>query len=147
MDDDTESELIAIPEGHVRHTLQGSVQDSFEEGVSDTCCSVPEKQLAVVRSQEAYISQIVKVASNKRSTWIIGSETSRYDLAITSSRKNRLGSPLNSPIRDDVFTPGLESQLEIPIQERLLPIGQHTRDISPAGRNKVRQALGINPCN
>lgn len=37
----------------------------------------------------------------------------------------------------------LESQLEIPSQERLLPIGQHTKDISQLV-DKVRQALGIN---
>lgn len=34
-------------------------------------------------------------------------------------------------------------QLEIPNQERLLPIGHHTKDISQLV-DKVRQALGIN---
>lgn len=37
----------------------------------------------------------------------------------------------------------MESQLEIPSQERLLPIGQHSKDISQFV-DKVRQALGIN---
>lgn len=37
----------------------------------------------------------------------------------------------------------MESQLEIPSQERLLPIGQHNKDISQLV-DKVRQALGIN---
>lgn len=43
---------------------------------------------------------------------------------------------------DDVFSP-LEPQLEIPTQERLLPIGQHTKDISQLVE-KVKQALNIN---
>lgn len=35
IDDDTESELIAIPESDISDsTLQGSVQDSFEEGIN-----------------------------------------------------------------------------------------------------------------
>lgn len=77
IDDDTESELIAIPESDMSDsTLQGSVQDSFDEGISDTCCPMPEKQLAIVKSpKDTYHSQIVKISSNKgRPTWIIGSE-------------------------------------------------------------------------
>lgn len=37
----------------------------------------------------------------------------------------------------------LEPQLEIPCQERLLPIGQHNKDISQFV-DKVKQALGLN---
>ncbi|XP_031336357.1 protein unc-79 homolog [Photinus pyralis] len=48
---------------------------------------------------------------------------------------------LESP-RDSVFSPSIESQLEIPRQERLLPIGQHNREISQL-IDKVQQALGI----
>lgn len=74
MDDDTESELLVIPESdRSDSTLHGSVQDSLEDGVNDSCC---EKQLAVIKSpNETYISQIVRISNNKgRPTWIIGSE-------------------------------------------------------------------------
>lgn len=37
----------------------------------------------------------------------------------------------------------LDRQLEIPCQERLLPIGQHNKDISQFV-DKVKQALGLN---
>lgn len=48
-----------------------------------------------------------------------------------------------SPVSKDTYPRPLESQLEIPSQERLLPIGQHNKDISQLV-DKVRQALGIN---
>lgn len=41
-----------------------------------------------------------------------------------------------------MFSP-LEPQLEIPTQERLLPIGQHSKDISQLVE-KVKQVLNIN---
>lgn len=44
--------------------------------------------------------------------------------------------------RDSIFSPNIESQLEIPRQERLLPIGQHSKDVTQL-IDKVRQALGI----
>ncbi|KAJ8981492.1 hypothetical protein NQ317_007018 [Molorchus minor] len=233
IDDDTESELIAIPESDMSDsTLQGSVQDSFEDGASDTCYSSAEKQLTIVRSpKDAYINQLVKLNSNKtKSTWIIGSEDESLKscdnriqeslrthsncsklnttVSINGTQLTRtittdfhkhlictivenphhwgnikkivepsitpvctpvsdcddcyknnqailptpslerllpIGSVMltDSPLRDDVFSPALESQLEIPIQERLLPIGQHTKDISQLV-DKVRLALGIN---
>lgn len=43
----------------------------------------------------------------------------------------------------NMASPTLDSQLEIPSQERLLPIGQHNKDISQLV-DKVRQALGLN---
>lgn len=45
--------------------------------------------------------------------------------------------------REPLLTTALESQLEIPCQERLLPIGQHNKDISQFV-DKVKQALGLN---
>lgn len=48
-----------------------------------------------------------------------------------------------SPVVKEDPSKNLESQLEIPSQERLLPIGQHNKDISQLV-DKVRQALGIN---
>lgn len=78
--DDTESELIAIPESDLSDsTLHGSVQDSFEEG-SESCCN---KDKALVKTQdletssiksprESYVSCIV--VNKQRPTWIIGSE-------------------------------------------------------------------------
>ncbi|XP_065166264.1 protein unc-79 homolog isoform X3 [Atheta coriaria] len=48
--------------------------------------------------------------------------------------------PLESP--RTTYAASLESQLEIPSQERLLPIGQHNKDINQLV-DKVRQALGI----
>lgn len=82
--DDTESELIAIPESEISDsTLQGSsVQDSFEEGMDDTCCSFQsknEKVCAVVKIQEPFehgntIKTNVIKTTTKRPTFIIGSE-------------------------------------------------------------------------
>lgn len=87
--DDTESELIVIPESDMSDsTLHGSVQDSFEETMDDSCCSFQtkgDKVCAVVKIQEpfetaiktpkdVYLSQIIKTPTTKRPTWIIGSE-------------------------------------------------------------------------
>ncbi|RZB38818.1 unc-79 -like [Asbolus verrucosus] len=271
--DDTESELIAIPESDMSDsTLHGSIQDSFDEGMEESCCHIQSKQVctiiktqepldtAVIKSpKEGYISQLVRTSSNKRPTWIIGSEdesVKTYDnrkmqeapkspcdytknctkinsttslnlingsqftktvttdfhkqVTLTSmdtqhvSKPTPLGkhkkviepsiTPVCTPVsdcddcfknnqsmlpapslerllpigairptgkhrnktynsycchrflessRDSVFSLTLESQLEIPNQERLLPIGQHTKDISQLV-DKVRQALGIN---
>lgn len=41
------------------------------------------------------------------------------------------------------MSPTIDSQLEIPIQERLLPIGQTNKDVSQLVE-KVRLALGLN---
>lgn len=49
---------------------------------------------------------------------------------------------LDSP-QDSVFLPSIDSQLEIPRQERLLPIGQQNKDVSQL-IDKVKLALGIN---
>lgn len=46
-------------------------------------------------------------------------------------------------MKDNHVSTNFENQLEIPNQERLLPIGQHNKDISQLV-DKVRQALGIN---
>ncbi|XP_044257463.1 protein unc-79 homolog isoform X1 [Tribolium madens] len=85
--DDTESELIAIPESDMSDsTLHGSIQDSFDEGMEESCnlqskqvCTMIKTQetldTAVIKSpKEGYISQLVRTSSNKRPTWIIGSE-------------------------------------------------------------------------
>lgn len=45
--------------------------------------------------------------------------------------------------KEPIQTTTLQSQLEIPCQERLLPIGQHNKDISQFV-DKVKQALGLN---
>lgn len=91
IDDNTESELIAIPESDMSDsTLHGSVQDSFEEGIDDGYCYLqhnkPDKICTIIKSQdvldstitkspkEGYVSQLVRNTSNKRPTWIIGSE-------------------------------------------------------------------------
>uniref|UniRef100_A0AAR5PWG4 Protein unc-79 homolog n=1 Tax=Dendroctonus ponderosae TaxID=77166 RepID=A0AAR5PWG4_DENPD len=236
IDDDTESELIAIPESDISDsTLQGSVQDSFEEALSENSGAGIYKQLTekvlVNRSPKETVSnqiEMTKITSNQtRPVWIIGSEDestrscekmqeiakakmdfnknhaknkSTFTLtngssipmksvAATSnkqmdSRSASMGKhkkameqstpplsmctldydstknnhnplptpsverllpigPIKSPdLIDDVFSP-LEPQLEIPMQERLLPIGQHTKDISQLVE-KVKQVLNIN---
>lgn len=56
---------------------------------------------------------------------------------------NNITNITESP-QDSVFLPSsIDSELEIPCQERLLPIGQHNKDITHLV-DKVRQALGIN---
>lgn len=87
--DDTESELIVIPESDLSDsTLHGSVQDSFDEALDETSCSLPiknEKVNAIVKihepletatkmSKDVFISQIIRTPTTKRPTWIIGSE-------------------------------------------------------------------------
>lgn len=79
--DDTESELIAIPESDLSDsTLHGSVQGSFEEGIDEAGCSTQMKSdkltstELVKTSKETYISQIIKKSTNRRPTWFIGSE-------------------------------------------------------------------------
>lgn len=86
--DDTESELIIIPESdRSDSTLHGSIQGSFDEGMEESCCNIQGKQIctmiktqepldtAVIKSpKEGYFSQIVRTPTNKRPTWIIGSE-------------------------------------------------------------------------
>ncbi|XP_030755941.1 protein unc-79 homolog [Sitophilus oryzae] len=83
LDDDTESELKAIPESDISDsTLQGSVQDSFEEALSDNSGPGISKQLTekalVNRSPKESVSSLIemkKICSNKsRPVWIIGSE-------------------------------------------------------------------------
>ncbi|CAG9828550.1 unnamed protein product [Diabrotica balteata] len=71
VDTDTESELMVIPDSDMSDsTLQGSVQDSFEDGASD---SLGEKHLP--RSpKESYTNQLVKIPNKGRPTWTIGSE-------------------------------------------------------------------------
>lgn len=71
VDDDTESELIVIPDSDMSDsTLQGSVQGSFDEGVNDSFC---EKH--ILRShKETYINQLAKLPNKGRPTWTIGSE-------------------------------------------------------------------------
>ncbi|KAF7267135.1 hypothetical protein GWI33_019628 [Rhynchophorus ferrugineus] len=82
IDDDTESELIAIPESDISDsTLQGSVQDSFEEALSDNSGPGISKQLTekalVNRSPKESISSLIemkKICNKNRPVWIIGSE-------------------------------------------------------------------------
>ncbi|KAL1492637.1 hypothetical protein ABEB36_010867 [Hypothenemus hampei] len=81
IDDDTESELLAIPESDISDsTLHGSVQDSFEEALSENSGQskqVIEKSL-VNKSPKESISSLIemkKLCGNKgRPVWIIGSE-------------------------------------------------------------------------
>lgn len=61
-----------------------------------------------------------------------------YKFGNALSKTNFTDSP-----RDFVFTQTLDSQLEIPNQERLLPIGQHNKDIYQFV-DKVKHALGLN---
>ncbi|CAG9855370.1 unnamed protein product [Phyllotreta striolata] len=70
IDDDTESELIMIPESDMSDsTLQGSVQDSFEEGVTDSGC-----ENNVRSPKETYVNPLAKYPGKNRPTWTIGSE-------------------------------------------------------------------------
>ncbi|XP_066259891.1 protein unc-79 homolog [Euwallacea similis] len=83
IDDDTESELIAIPESDISDsTLQGSVQDSLEEALSEhsgpgICKNVSEK-VSLNRSPNNSFSSLVEIKRNfnskTRPVWIIGSE-------------------------------------------------------------------------
>ncbi|ERL94236.1 hypothetical protein D910_11517, partial [Dendroctonus ponderosae] len=188
IDDDTESELIAIPESDISDsTLQGSVQDSFEEGSEDESTRSCEKMQEIAKAKMDFNKNHAK----NKSTFTLtnGSSIPMKSVAATSnkqmdSRSASMGKhkkameqstpplsmctldydstknnhnplptpsverllpigPIKSPdLIDDVFSP-LEPQLEIPMQERLLPIGQHTKDISQLVE-KVKQVLNIN---
>lgn len=86
--DDTESELIAIPESDMSDsTLQGSAHNSFEDTPDEICCPLTskiEKVCATVKIQKPYETAVkgqkevyIGYASKKtarRPTWIIGSE-------------------------------------------------------------------------
>ncbi|XP_060537394.1 protein unc-79 homolog isoform X2 [Cylas formicarius] len=83
LDDDTESELIPIPESDISDsTLHGSVQDSFEEPLSDNSGPGSGKQLIekvmINRSPKESVNSLIemkRICSTKtRPTWIIGSE-------------------------------------------------------------------------
>ncbi|CAH1121159.1 unnamed protein product [Ceutorhynchus assimilis] len=83
IDDDTESELLAIPESDISDsTLQGSGQDSFEEVLalsenSGIMKQVTEKAIVTRSPKESVssLSEIKRICSNKgRPVWIIGSE-------------------------------------------------------------------------
>ncbi|CAH1121158.1 unnamed protein product [Ceutorhynchus assimilis] len=81
IDDDTESELLAIPESDISDsTLQGSGQDSFEEALSENSGimkQVTEKAIVTRSPKESVssLSEIKRICSNKgRPVWIIGSE-------------------------------------------------------------------------
>lgn len=70
--DDTESELIVIPESDMSDsTLQDSVQDSFDETTDDLCCpyAKTEKSCSFLKKDQSSRS-----IQHKRPTWIIGSE-------------------------------------------------------------------------
>lgn len=92
--DDSESELIAIPESDVSDsTLHGSVEDSFEENINESTCNITKpyntiktQDLETKLKNETYVSQIVR-SSSKRSTWIIGSEET-CDKKVTDNNKN-----------------------------------------------------------
>ena len=85
--DDTESELITIPESDPSDsTLHGSIQDSLEEGVDDTYCHLHqlEKSYTVIKlnkqheiiqkpPREVYVNRIAE-SSHMKPMWIIGSE-------------------------------------------------------------------------
>ncbi|XP_050313784.1 protein unc-79 homolog isoform X3 [Anthonomus grandis grandis] len=234
-DDDTESELIAIPESDISDsTLQGSVQDSFEEAMSEHSSQVINKHTGekalISKSPKDSMIEMKRLCSTKgRPVWIIGSEDESlksYDNKLQEmtkankvdfnkicarikssgcngsniqtvktvsteshrltestfiSRQTPLGrnkkviepfiTPVSTPVLDyenykcnHLSTPAVERllpigpirspefdessspaepQLEIPMQERLLPIGQNTKDITNLVE-KVKQALNIN---
>lgn len=151
IEDDTESELRAITESDMSDsTLQGSVQDSFEEVVSDSCF---EKQLAVVKSpKENYLSHIVKVSTNKdKPTWIIGSEDESVKLcdnravqesktgieyAKNCSRLNSTSS-INGTCNTKTVTTDFHKQVSSTLVERHYsrkpaPLGKHKKMIEPS---------------
>ncbi|XP_017778696.1 PREDICTED: protein unc-79 homolog [Nicrophorus vespilloides] len=71
--DETESELIAIPESDLSDsTLHGSVQDEFEETGDE--CSVLKQDRTVLKMLDTLEIKREKGKSNKRPTWFIGSE-------------------------------------------------------------------------
>ncbi|KAK5639447.1 hypothetical protein RI129_011939 [Pyrocoelia pectoralis] len=81
--DDSESELLAIPESDVSDsTLQGSGQDSFEETIDEYTSQKLTKLNVTTKVQDNYsdsmknefISHTIKGSSDKRPTWFIGSE-------------------------------------------------------------------------
>nr|XP_023011875.1 protein unc-79 homolog isoform X2 [Leptinotarsa decemlineata] len=151
IDDDTESELIAIPESDLSDsTLQGSVQDSFEEGVTDTCC---EKQLVIVKSpKETYINQIYRVANKGRPTWIIGSEDdslkscdnrlvqesikSHSEFIKNCSRLNSSSSMNTAQVAKtgvaDFHKQVTSSLVDTPRMGRPTPLGKHKKTIEPS---------------
>lgn len=70
--DDTESELLVIPESDLSDsTLHDSVQDSFDEGTDELCCpyTKSERSCSIQRKDHS-----VRSIQHKRPTWIIGSE-------------------------------------------------------------------------
>lgn len=70
--DDTESELIVIPESDMSDsTLHDSVQDSFDEGTDDLCCPYTKSdKICTIPKRDHSVRSI----QHKRPTWIIGSE-------------------------------------------------------------------------
>ncbi|XP_068085270.1 protein unc-79 homolog [Anabrus simplex] len=86
--DETESELAAIPESS-DSTLQGSVQGSFEEMTSteETCCTLPRAVVATTTTSldvakatlveshtVAEVRQVTPGSEKKRPIWFLGSE-------------------------------------------------------------------------
>lgn len=154
IDDDTESELRAITESELSDsTLQGSVQDSFEEIVPDSCF---EKQLAVVKSpKENYISHIVRTNSNKdKSPWIIGSEDesvkscdnrvlqetkSVIECTKNCSRLNSTSS-LNGSFNAKTVTIDFHKQVTSTFVDK-----HHSRKPTPIGKNKKIIEPSITP--
>lgn len=153
IDDDTESELRAITESDMSDsTLQGSVQDSFEDVGTDSCF---DKQLSVVKSpKESYISQLVKVSSSKdkdKSGWIIGSEEESVkscDNRILQESKtvidytkncSRLtsSSSINGTYNTKTVTVEFHKQVSAPLVDKYhsrkpVPLGKHKKIIEPS---------------
>ncbi|KAF5283433.1 hypothetical protein FQA39_LY04809 [Lamprigera yunnana] len=88
--DDSESELLAIPESDVSDsTLHGSGQDSFEETVEESTYSIQSKSTKSyiatkvqdncdVFIKDVYMGHTIRRSSDKRPTWFIGSEEESF---------------------------------------------------------------------
>lgn len=100
----------------------GKHKKIVEPSITPVCTPVSD-------SEDCYRNSHVMLPASIERLLPIGASRSQ-DLNVDSSKDNNLCADL-------------ENQLEIPNQERLLPIGQHNKDISQLV-DKVRQALGIN---
>ncbi|KAK4872146.1 hypothetical protein RN001_016270 [Aquatica leii] len=105
-----------------------------EECLKNTILPAPslERLLPIGAARSPVIKSTPQVIYENINSRSPDSPLSKMDLIILESPK------------DSVFSPSIESKLEIPRQERLLPIGHHNKEISHL-IDKVQQALGINP--
>lgn len=148
--EDTESELIAIPESDVSDsTLHGSApvsvpsiishiqlvpfQDLFDDGSEEITSSQQKNQIIMKPFKDSYIGQMLKKSSTKRPTWFIGSEE---EFLRSCEVKKGFLTEDNRKISPD--TAKNCSKITVSSQVAILPVvaGRATEKTSPIGKNK-----------